>query len=53
MDESYEESFASSDGEIQEKIIKQKKLRKTRSMPVKETKRKRTGKYIIIMNSNM
>jgi hypothetical protein len=28
MDESYEESFASSDGEIQEKIIKQKKIAK-------------------------
>jgi hypothetical protein len=28
MDESYEESFASSDDEIQEKIIKQKKIAK-------------------------
>jgi hypothetical protein len=44
MDESYEESFASSEDEIQDKIVKQKKLRKTKSTPVRETKRKRISK---------
>ncbi len=41
MDESFEESFATSDEEIQEKIVKQKRLRKTKTSPAKETKRKK------------